>query len=486
MALDIRLYSAHYQVELESDTDYGVRGGSLGLASRQRIFASPWKRGYQPLVGLNDENRVMELMVRIKGSSLDNWIIAHDNIQQLLRDAELWHESEGLSGARAIFAAQLSGMTNVTEWDVISGDLQAGEVFRTSMYRDTTAPILANVPLTLICKPYGRPQAHTRSVSATIDNGDDKVILTAPSGQVATPLKLTLQSAAGDPFIRAIGGRKTKGTVSNFIWVMECETGAFTGYTVTDVETSNLFALSNVADAAMHGGSKLRMTTDGAGTAALAPVVRWTINDNLSDFYGTYRVLIKYADLGGNAVTLGLTYGGTLGRDIANAQTTLSNQGTGERIADLGRMVIPHRAGPSNVALASFLFEVRVTLVDNDSAGPYDFDCIYLIPIDEESFDLEASATLSAQDQLILDGLAEVSLPYIVDSTGDLQPERVTFNAPSGQRNTGSLSVEPGVDNLWCILMLQIVTSGTGAYQVDLTDDFTATFEYYPYFHFFR
>lgn len=487
MSLDVRLYSSNGYLLLLSDSDvYGIREGSaLGMPATTEAYAAVWGRGFHPPVGYSYGNRVANLTLKVRGASLDGWVTNIQQLQQTLLDArEYWApadgEESGRAGAQAYMRVQLNGMTNVTEWDILGGIADASALFRYTM-TVTTAPTFVDVPLTLLLKPHGRPQQRTRTVSGTLNNGGgtggtaDAYTLSAPAGQVAMPLRVAVQSAAGDTFRRVLLGRKTGGNVANFIFALECETGTYTGYTVTDIEVQGDLTSSNQAVAAAHGGN-VRRFAHAAGSGTNVPLLQWTINDNISDFYGTYRVLLRVDQGLTNITSFRLTYGGSAGTDIANAAVTVSSPNRTDYFVDLGRMTIPHRGSGGRNALSRFDFTLQYTYT-NAGANNLDLDCIYLLPIDGPVLDIEFSAEASAQDQLVSDGLLPAPETYLLDSSGNIQPELQTVNAD------GQFTAKPQEDSRWFPLLLR----GTGTGQThDLTDQLTLEFQYFPLYELVR
>lgn len=488
MALDVRIHSSNgYVVQLNDSTLYGLReGSSLGAPAMTRVFAETWGRGHHPLAGHSFGNREATLIHHLKGTSLDNWIVQYRQLEQILLDVqEYWAPRDGgipgRTGARAWLSVQLNGMTNATVFDLLGGHCDTGALFRYSM-TVTTAPAFIDVSTSLVLRPFGHPQTRTRTVSGTLNNGggtgntNATYTLTAPAGDVPlpVPLRLSFQSAAGDGFSRVLIGRKSTSRVANFIFAFHCETGTYTGYTVTDVEASGNFSLSNVAVAAAHGGNVLRITHTATGADTNANIIRITINDNLADFYGTYRVILRVDTGNTNVSDFSLTSGGASGTDIANAAVAKIIDGTAsfsnsDFLVDLGKLVIPHRAAPDAYTLGEFSFVIRASMAN--AAFTADLDCIYLLPIDEEVADIGLSAAASAQDQIVWDGLAPIPAKALLDSSGDRQPETFTDNADTG------FTLTPGVDNLFCVLVLDETSAPT---HHDLTDQFTLAFEYFP------
>ncbi|MCX6022956.1 MAG: hypothetical protein NTZ05_14740 [Chloroflexi bacterium] len=479
MALDVRLYSSDgYLLELDDSTVYGIREGSgLGPLAPTRLFAEVWGRGHHPLAGYSYGNRVAPLLLKLRSASLDGWATNLQQLEQtLLGVQEFWAPKNGgapgRNGAQLWLSVQLDGQTNALVWDVLAGDVDASALFRHLM-TVTAAPTMIDVPLNLVLKPFGHPQQRTRTVSGTLTSGIDTYTLSAPAGQVDAPVKVTIQGAAGDTFRRYILGRKTGINPANFIFCMECETGTFTGYTVAAISTEGQTVLSNVVDANAHGGNKLRVTvTSGAGAAHTnVPLIRWAINDNLADFRGTYRVLLAGQASSTNLTNWSLAYAGPSGGTVVNNAVLVGATTNAGHLWDLGRMEIPYGLDADTDPISELLFTLRASYADANYT--FDADCIYLMPIDEEVLDVEFSAEGSALDQVVSDNLAAVPALRLLDSAGTVQTETQSVAADS------RFTIVPGRDILWCPLLL----TGTSVNQVvDLTDQFTLTFEYFPLF----
>ena len=481
MSLLARLYNGSILVDLHDTTSYGIReGSSLESLAHQVVYAEPWKRGYQPLVGTSLLNRTISLVVRVKGTSLDNWVVNYQALAQTLLDTQAYWESvadpkAAPEGARAYLAVQLTGMTSAVEFDVISGTVEAGALFRWTMALHTSAPVLVDVPVTLTVKPLARPQQRTRTTVSLLNNGggvsaaDGTYTLSAPLGNLPAPLRVAYQSAAGDVFQRIILARKVGGALSNFVWGLNCELGAATNYTVTNIEASANFALANVAVATAHGGNVLRLTKSVAAQDTNAPIIQVSITSHVRDFYGKYRVFLRLdaISLAANC-SLSLTYGGASGTDIVNTASADLPVTASDFLMDMGTMNIPHRVQPLNSGLSTFDFTIRGTLAA--TGGTIDFDCIYLVPIDGQLLDVQYNADITAQYQVVSDNLAPNPLTYLLSDTGLVQANATTVKADT------RFEAPHQEDSLWLCLILRAGTPNLH----DLTDVFGLAFDYYP------
>jgi hypothetical protein len=464
MLNSIVIYNASYWLELNT-APYGVRAGAMGPPEQERIVARPWGRGYAPPAGTNYGNRQAQFTITLSGTGIDDWAVNSRQLREVLTQAQIYHDSQGHEGDPAYLAVQMDGATNTVEWDVLFGQVADDGLFQFHMAAGTTRRQI-DVPLSLTLKPWGRPQAITRVTSGNLDNGADSYTLPAPAGDRETPLKITMQSASGDDFRRFMLARWTQSPVSVLagVWALEATTGAHTGYTVTDIENSANFSLSNVGD-------NLRVTHTNTGTDTLAAVVKWTIDSGLESLRGRFRVyLVEPGTTSLYPTALGLTYGGTIatggnGEILLPAVTSLISTG----IAYLGEIEIPHRSGPATAVLSSFEFSLRMSFANSN--GIFEISRMYLMPVGAEPFsDITLSAQTSATDQLINDNLSIVPALYVLDSSGNLQSEY-----PVSPTLDARFTAIPGKDNLFLPLMME---NANGV--LNLTDVFTLTFEYYP------
>ena len=488
MALDIRIYSASYLADLDAGTVYVVREGqgSLGWPETQRLFATSWARGYHPLASVRYGNRQAQLTVRLTDTSLDNWITSYRNLEQMLLLTQHYWASGGVEGEKAALVVQLNGMTNAVEYDILAGELPAGELFGYPM-RVTAAPMYAEIPMALTLKPFGRPQALVEVTSASIANGRGTAdaagsySLAAPAGDVEAPLRLVLQLPAAQNASQFLLARRTRGNVANFIFGLHAETTAESGYAVTKVVGGG-DTLTDTAVAAAESGQVNRLVSAAGADFSVSTYVQWNINENLGDWYGEYLVGLRIdaqSTTGDAAVSYQLKHGGD-GTSIANVAVTVAASNT-DFVVWLGRLRIPTRDGPLDAALTSFLFRVYFARPSgNTGVQTVDLDCIYLIPIDEFFMDQRVTGGVGNQDQLLIDTLAPTAVTAVLDSAGDLQPDLVTPpNAPL-------VAAVAGRVNLWLPLLFTGTPSSTVSQGHDLADTLTLNFRYHPLYALLR
>jgi hypothetical protein len=169
----------------------------------------------------------------------------------------------------------------------------------------------------------------------------------------------------------------------------------------TDLQVS-VYATQDVATA--DKGYRLRST-------ASAEAVRITISSNISDQYGTFRVMVRAK--GTAAEQLQLRWGGSTGGLITNTAVALAG-GANVEIVDLGRMNIPEQEAPSDVSLASFVFSIwRGT-----GASTLDIDTIELWPADEY-VEFEPTTGPAENEFAVIDSLARLPTAYLANSSGN-------------------------------------------------------------------
>lgn len=452
-------------INLDDNTYYGVAaGGSLGTPNVVRQWSEVWGRGYHPLGGVSYGNRTIELTLQVRHSALDGWAVRSRLVHQVLRDCERYQATNGLDGLPATLWVQLNGMTNEVIYDVFAGDLDDSALEQ--MMIRTTAPGMLHAKLSLTVKPFGRPQNPATEISATLTNGAGVLNLaTIPGGDM--PASVSLTFTGKNAFQRVIMGRKSRGTVENTTYVLECEPGTYGKYTVG--ATPDGASGAAVLDSSAHGG--VVWVPDFATNASGS--LTYTINSNVDDWYGRYRVFLKRLRGAAEPEQLRLSYGGSSGDAIANTTFIASSGGTATgqaMMADLGLITIPARMGMADLPPAQFKFRIDTNTVGNATAATGSaWDCIYLIPVDEYYADLQLAAAAASAHQLVMGNTA-----YLKSASG--QEQAVVYNVFNGQ------AVEPRKANRWDILSFRNSNiSTTGAFNA--TDTFTLQADHYALYN---
>ena len=494
MPLDINITDDVTTINLDALTNHGIRRMTMGKPSLDIVWAGSRRSQYDHPASFTFRNREdLSIIAKIKGSSLDNWITQHRNLQNLLTESLRYYNTRGEYGKQAFLDAQLNGMTNSTRYDILAGQVDPGEGMFGVPMLDTTAPKNPNVQIALTVKPFGRPSTSTSTTSASMANSGAITTITAPAGDWDPPAKVTLNLAATIDGIRFILWARSKYTVAEFLRFLEAETGTFTNangtttdYTVTSLSANPGWTLANEVDAAASGGNRLDIVKLGTlANNTLYPILRWTIDSNVRHHRGLYqcflRVRMPTDDAGANT-KLQLRWGGATGVDRVNDavradQTVLS--ATDWRLLDLGQMTIPHRTLPSAVDFAAYNFALYGS-THGGGAPPnlnWEIDCVYLVPVDGPILIGKLNAVSGAQDKVVSDWLDVVPALYSTDSADVPQDEYFTA---ANLLHTG-FWLTRNVNNIFGYLVMDDTNN-----KHVLADTATITVECYPYYYLFR
>jgi hypothetical protein len=483
MAYHVELADSNDLIDLAASPYKVMPGSQLGMPAFDLLFSSPWQRGYQPLVAYNVRNRTPKLVLTITGTNHDDVIDNYNRIAAMVRNAN--ERSDDV-----VLRVQMTGATYTTVFDVVAAMLPDMQMFQFTTHLESASgvPTLLGVELDLHLRPYGRAEQLTAVTSSSITNAGGTAGGTKVYSQAAdlttvrnTPARLTI-TPAND--VRAlVYGRKSTGNPANFIPVLNLQESAHTGYTVTDIEASASLAIADVSVGGAESGGVSRISYTASSAVALAGTHRVTINDNLLDWYGRYLVGVRLDSMSGSLDTLQLQlrYGGT-GADIANPAVDLSTLTLTDSIVWLGTMAVPHRAGPAEVAITEFNFELWGAF-QHGSNRTIDANSVVLVPIDEAFGYLTLSANSSAGDGVVVDGLPMVPPPpYVVDSTGVLQPELVT---PGTSGVPGGGYTQPTIEPdaaAWFVLLFEQAPLATYQAGHNLADTFTVKLEAHAHY----
>lgn len=469
--MTITLYNSTYFLRL--DADYDVRFGSaLGAPEARTIFSEPFGRGFAPLAAVNYGNRTAPLSLRIFGTSQDDWIVQSRQIHNLLNDAERYQQSGGSDGDQAFLSVQFGAMTNAIEYEVLRGDLKDDGFAQPSM-TITGAPYLIDVPLVLVLRPFGRPQALTSTLTSALTLKTDYAYTTSGiPGDRETPLKLTLQLQPGDTMGRALVGRRTANNLSNFHFALEAEPTTFPDYQVSATGSGTTYAV--VSSTAAHGENLARITwtATGLGVGATGSFsLTWTLTAHLEDQRGRFAVFVNMPVRNAGFTTAQLSYGGSSGdRLLLNAIAPVSG------LNYLGIIDIPAMDTPPSTPLQSM--KLRLTGYTSGASVQFtvaDIDNLWLMPIDEQYLDVPFSTVTAAADQLVDDNLSLMPSLSVVDSSGDAKDG--LFTNPIDSRFT----LKPGIANGFYAITARTTSSG-----LDLTDSIKFGLDYWPQYDLFR
>lgn len=489
MALDIRLYNASYLIELDDSSVYGVNmTGGFGMPQGPRTYSQSWGRGYAPLAAVDYQAREATLSIQLGATSLDNWVDTFRQIERLLLDVRRYWAPQnpadiGKDGDRAVLSYQLDGMSFPLEWEILDGECNADAILNTMMTL-TTAPRLLEVPIPLRMKPFGRPQALTNVMSGTLNNGGGTgntamtYGLAGSPGDQPSPLRLSVQPTVAG-WRRVIIGKKSRGNTSNFIAAFHADTASTPGgYSVANIGSAS--ALHQiVANTSAHGGNvnRFRWVPGATSSSPGSKILRWTINDNLADFYGQHRAYLRIeqfqqatgvSNTASNPIQFTLSYGGTSGDLIIN--NPVSPDTSTKFLLDMGIVNIPSPWSADDVPLDAFRIVLQTNRQHNHSDTIWtDLDALFLVPIDEGFADILLNSQATSGDQLRSDPLSPLPSVAVVSSAGNAQQITV-------QSYTHTFfAATPGQVNLFVPLVINSTLGGHG-----LTEQMRLSFQYHP------
>lgn len=465
MANFYRLYNtAGLAYDFGDVTVFGLNFSSkLGIPRAERSFSQPYKRSKDPLSSISYGNRQAELMVQLRASSVNNLQAGLNTINRIIDGVERYNESQGSFGYKAWFVVSPNGYSSTpVQFEIQAAELQDDDVFQQAVQDVYIEP---ECKLILWLSPFGQEQ-QLASESLSINTGAETAVFFTDHGTRKAPARVTWKQDNNRELQRLIIGKRTRGNTRNFISVMECESGTFTGYTVTHLGVG--FG-ANAVDANCHNGMK---TGSWAGGAAAADLIKWTITSNLEDFYGTFKVYLRVA--ASQAYNLQLFYGGGDGKAIPNSPVSIANPTFSYTVFELGTIRIPHMAQFGRGVLTEYNFVLaQTTSVANA------LDCIYLVPADEEVMDLAFQSQLTGTTpvEVVSDDLDFSLLGYAMYNNGVQYPVPYTPRAHTG------FSIDPGdvKPNLFIPLVLSKPSADSDAYVHSLTGTGSIKVEFQPH-----
>lgn len=483
MSTSIILQSATYQLDLLDAAAHAILDpADLGMPNVERFFAKPFGRGFDPLGGYRTGNHDMTLPIMLGGSSVDNLIQNIQQVRAVLHEARRFHV--GLGGAPAVLMIQPNGATNTTVFDIMDGELEDGQI----LSRGLGANRVYNAILHLTCRPFGRTQQLRKSTSGTLNNGGGAgasggtYTLTRPtSGEIPGPALVEIQTAAGDTWQRLILAKVSRANVADIAgyFILQCETTAGTGYTVTDIHTGQPDG-TDVAVAAASGGNVRRYTNNGGGAVSHTQnYLRWELTGPLASIVGKYDIWLHInEDAAQDIDSVQLKYGGTNGLLISNAAVSTGTVADG--MYYLGQIEIP-TPGADGGVVNSFLMVLALTVSFPGAGGAFDLDNLFVIRVSPgvQMLDVEFASATAAQNILVVDRVG-VGRPnwqprtYLLDSSGNYK-----------LLARGSPWLDQGfsrsVDNDDLYLPLLLGKSGN-VYTIDLSHQFTIAVSDFPLF----
>jgi len=392
-------------------TDYRLRYGGIASPPPPHVvtYAGSRTRDGQWPAFNRHENRTVDLMVMVEGTNIEDLADNFRNLQRMLDNATRYYASGGLAGARARLTVLLNGATNTTNYQILEGHVDSGDY---ATIVTTRSFVLLGSSVRLVCQPFGE---NTSDVSASASNRVANAIylsLGAIGGDAPTPCKIVL-AADGAGATRAMVSVRAIGDPANLVFLMEGETGTFTGYTTSDPSPAS-FDYTEQAAVGTASNDKFGRWTNVGTLVGLdgTPFIRVTITANYTDHYGQHRVFGRMKASGAHTVSLRLEAGATTTPGWTAKDTATYSLTTSWQMLDLG--VIEWPGGPLTVAPTVNTLVMELKAGDILDTETIDVDYFLLLPI-AAYCDVSWTTALSATDKVVFDGTAFPPSVYITD-----------------------------------------------------------------------
>lgn len=469
-----RLTDGTTTIDLLEATDHRVLyGGIQSPPPRHAITyaGSRFRDGRTPAFSHRD-NREITVRLKVEGTTVDDLLQNYSDLEKMLAETTRYFKTGGAQGAKARLQQQLDTATNQVEYTVLAGSLDPGNWGNATT---VSAKVLLDCTLRLTCSPFAEETSDVTSSSLNQANDGITVTLSSVRGEVETPAKITMAADQAVSNPRVFVARRTRGTVANFVYKLQGDTGAGTGYTVTDLGTPNIPS-SIVADAGASGGNYGKwINSSGAGQSA-TNFVRWTISSNYSDHYGQFRVLARMKAEAAETRYLQLFYGTKTSPSKSTGSFSAYSLTTSWQMIDFGVISWPDITLPPDVTVSTLVLEMKggsdaTNWNQNDEIH---IDYLLLVPVDEAYIQFDLAAALASGDKIVIDGRSVVPKIYITNSSDQIK----TNITPSSPIVGSFLAVAPGNNRFF-------VYVGNKSADV-LADTVDLTIVYRPRYHFMR
>ena len=425
-AYRIKLSDGTTTIDIFGGSDTKVREGGLSMPPpkvRASYTSSPYSHGARLDSSVYD-NRIIRITCKIIGSSLTDLKTNIRSIERLLSDAE--QRTLLGYGSQTFIEYQWGDTDNQsTFFDILRGDLIMPNNYLSALLSNSFH--VTDAVLELVCSPFGRftNQDYAQQVIENEDYIPDSAVnyfdIVTPEAFGDVPakayLKIVQANAAGS---KKVWIAKRSGVRCNDDLFFQGEDESST------VDTVGGGAWSDVVAAGSSGGKYIQYAM-GGGVGAGETEIGYAQYDIATPPRGQFRVLLfaKVEEDQANEYThmefgVGWVYG-----DKTHAPATASGEffecsadNTWE-ILDLGVLNIPPIA-ESDIATNS-PFSLRIHLLANDAvgiAGKYQFDYIFLLPIDEGVVIID---DVAAADALAIDNITNPNNVFIISSTGVIE-----------------------------------------------------------------
>lgn len=402
--------------------------------------SSPLRHGSR-IVRSSAQNRILNLPLKLNASSNQAAATTVQTLGLILR-------TDG------ILKYQASNATNPVFFRTFADPDYAIDVIKTLIQN-------ATLTLQLECEPFAySPRVEVTNSPFTLSNdpaaGSNPMFIDVASviGDVETPL-LILATSTG----------ATNGLVSKWTHVATRRRGAPSNYSnVIQAEAMTTGTNATVtADAAMSGGSKLRITP-GTTTHVIRANDTFPANGvSTVEARGEYTVYARLAKtVAGDVWTTQLRYGIDSTAPVQNDTVTLSAaMGAGPYWVNLGKVPVPPWSDPAQHGFSGIPLKVLMPWIGfyagrTSGSGSLDLDCLYFMPADESTVIVKWPST---DTTYVLDGTtAEGGSAYAATTALD---EVITTAAPAQIVGGGGFpEVIPGQTNRVHI-MRQVDPNGT-------------------------
>lgn len=408
---DMASASPTVRLDLNSSGMKILIGQKLGPTLFEKGYASsPLRHGKRP-VRSSGINQTLEIPVEINKASE---ALGAQAVEALVRELAIDN----------ILKVQLDGAPAPVFFRTF-GNADFAAAMRSVLIRNTT------VTLSIEAEPFAYgPRVEVTNSPFTLSNdpaaGSNGVFIDVASvtGDVETPLFIIATSTGSSNGLRdrwthvATRRRGTPSSYSNVVQAEAMTTG--TNATVT-------------ADAAMSGGSKLRITP-GTTTHVIRANDTFPANGTATvEARGEYIVYARLAKtVAGDVWTASLKYGVDSTAPVSNDTVTLSAaMGAGPYWVNLGKIPVPPWSDPANHGFSGVPLKVLMPWVGfyagrTSGSGSLDFDCLYFMPADESTVIVKWPST---DTTYVLDGTsAEGGSAYAATTALD---EVITTAAPA-------------------------------------------------------
>lgn len=363
-------------------------------------------------------NRRIPIALRVQGSTIDNLLDNLHAVHLMLERTTRFFTSGGASGAPCYYVQQVKGSSYAARWEVRAGAVDHGD-FATVI---TTSALEMDVTATLECAPFSEETEDSIVTAATLNANGDSTLLTG-RGEVPAPSKIVITDNVGSMRAAYLSFRN-RGNPANFNPILEGETGAYTGYAVTDIAPAGLTYSSQAAVGTASNNAFGRWTKT-LGDGALHSFWQAAITANVKDNYGRFKVIARLKCEASENRTLQVSYAASsmpVSTPVPFPTVTVALTTTWN-LFELCTISFPGAGIPSNMAVSSLLVQLAGIFPNNGDT--IDVDRVFLVPCGPEDgfFYITSTSTLTnvLHDKIVIDGTVTPHAIYITDAAGGIK-----------------------------------------------------------------